>query len=168
MRKLLCAKPRWKLSSRKLEIDLEERRAEISQQQDIEVLMAAQIAEVARQKADSERETAQARIQMELVIQTAEIEREQALEITEQERNILAAEKFQDEVLEVILYRGQLPRSDVPAWLDTGERNARRTVSALIDRGVVTSESTRAPLKLAFPATLASRWMPGLFPDKPS
>jgi len=70
-------------------------------------------------------------------------------------------------VLEAILYRGQLPRSDVPALLDTGERNARRTVSALIDRGVVTSESTRAPLKLAFPATLASRWMPGLFPDKP-
>jgi len=71
-------------------------------------------------------------------------------------------------VLEAILYRGQLPRSDVPALLDTGERNARRTVSALINRGVVTSESNRAPLKLAFPATLASRWMPGLFPDKPN
>ncbi|MBL4725788.1 MAG: hypothetical protein JKY83_03765 [Rhizobiaceae bacterium] len=84
-------------SKRKLEIDLEERRAEISQQQDIEVLMAAQIAEVARQKADSEREAAQARIQMEQAIQTAEIEREQALEIAEQERNILTAEKSQDE-----------------------------------------------------------------------
>lgn len=71
-------------------------------------------------------------------------------------------------VLEAILYRGQLPRSEVPALLNTGERNARRTVSALINKGVVSSESTRAPLKLAFPATLASRWMPGLFPDKPS
>jgi hypothetical protein len=24
----------------------------------------------------------------------------------------------------------------------------------------------RAPLRLVFPATLASRWMPGLFPEK--
>jgi len=28
-------------------------------------------------------------------------------------------------------------------------------------------ESTRAPLRLAFPATLAARWMPGLFPERP-
>jgi hypothetical protein len=31
---------------------------------------------------------------------------------------------------------------------------------------VLTSESTRAPLRLAFPAALAHRWMPGLFPEK--
>jgi len=30
------------------------------------------------------------------------------------------------------------------------------------------SESSRAPLRLAFPAALASRWMPGLFPDRPT
>ena len=30
--------------------------------------------------------------------------------------------------------------------------------------GVLVSESSRAPLRLAFPAALASRWMPGLFP----
>jgi hypothetical protein len=41
-------------------------------------------------------------------------------------------------------------------------------VSALIDQGVLTSESTRAPLRLAFPATLAARWMPGLFPERVS
>jgi hypothetical protein len=28
------------------------------------------------------------------------------------------------------------------------------------------SESPRAPLRLTFPATLAQRWMPGLFPEK--
>ena len=46
--------------------------------------------------------------------------------------------------------------------------NARPAASSprLIDQGVVTSESTRAPLRLAFPAALASRWMPGLFPEK--
>ncbi len=69
-------------------------------------------------------------------------------------------------VLEALLYRGELPRGDAAAIVGTGERQARRVVSALIDQGVLTSESTRAPLRLAFPATLASRWMPGLFPEK--
>lgn len=69
-------------------------------------------------------------------------------------------------VLEALLYRGELSRGDIPAIVGTGERQARRVVSALTDRGVLSSESTRAPLHLAFPATLASRWMPGLFPEK--
>jgi Fic family protein len=71
-------------------------------------------------------------------------------------------------VLEAVLFRGELPRGDVPALLGTSERQARRVVSALIARRVLVSDSTRAPLFLAFPAALASRWMPGLFPDKPS
>lgn len=70
-------------------------------------------------------------------------------------------------VLEAVLYRGELPRGDVAGLLGTGERNARRVTSALLDRCVLTSQSPRAPLHLAFPAALASRWMPGLFPEKP-
>jgi len=69
-------------------------------------------------------------------------------------------------ILEAILYRGELPRGDVPDILGIGDRHARRVVAALIERGVVVSTSTRAPLRLAFPAELASRWMPGLFPEK--
>jgi Fic family protein len=69
-------------------------------------------------------------------------------------------------ILEALLYRGEFPRSDAAAIVGTGERQARRVVSALIDRGVVRSETTRAPLRLAFPAVLTSRWMPGLFPEK--
>jgi len=38
------------------------------------------------------------------------------------------------QLLEAVLYRGTLPRGDVPALLDTSERNARRVVSALVDR----------------------------------
>jgi hypothetical protein len=68
-------------------------------------------------------------------------------------------------ILEAILYRGELPRGDAGAVVGTGERQARRIVSALLTRGVLISESPRAALRLAFPATLASRWMPGLFPD---
>ncbi len=69
-------------------------------------------------------------------------------------------------ILQALLYRGELPRGDAAEIVGTGERHARRTVSALIDKGVLTVASPRAPLHLAFPATLASRWMPGLFPDR--
>jgi Fic family protein len=68
-------------------------------------------------------------------------------------------------VLEAILYRGELPRGDAAGLVGTGERQARRIVAALLDKGVLTSESARAPLRLAFPAALAPRWMPGLFPE---
>ncbi len=69
-------------------------------------------------------------------------------------------------ILEAILYRGELPRGDVPDLLGASERHARRIVAALTERGVVVSDSTRAPLRLAFRANLAPRWMPGLFPEK--
>lgn len=69
-------------------------------------------------------------------------------------------------ILEAVLYRGELPRGDADTVLGTSERHARRVVSALVEKGVLVAESQRAPLRLAFPATLASRWMPGLFPDK--
>ena len=69
-------------------------------------------------------------------------------------------------VLEALLYRGELPRGEVGSALGITDRHARRIVSALMAKNVLVSESPRAPLRLAFPATLASRWMPGLFPDK--
>jgi Fic family protein len=69
-------------------------------------------------------------------------------------------------ILEAVLYRGALPRADVPAIVGTSERSARRIVSPLLESGVLRSDNLRAPLHLAFPATLASRWMPGLFPEK--
>jgi Fic family protein len=67
-------------------------------------------------------------------------------------------------ILEAVLYRGELPRGEAAGVVGAGERHARRIVAALIERGVLTSESPRAPVRLAFPAVLASRWMPGLFP----
>jgi len=68
-------------------------------------------------------------------------------------------------ILEAILYRGELPRGDIPNLLGTSDRHARRVVASLMEHGVVVSNSTRTPLRLAFPAKLAPRWMPGLFPD---
>jgi len=69
------------------------------------------------------------------------------------------------DVLQAVLYRGELPRGEVDTVVGTGERQARRILSALIDKGVIASASTRAPLRLAFPADLAGRWLPGLFPE---
>lgn len=94
-------------SRRRLEIELEERRAEIAQSQEIETLLAAQLTEVARRKADAEREAAQARIQMERDVQAAAIARElsireaeiaqaRALDLAEQDRQITSAAKSRE------------------------------------------------------------------------
>jgi Fic family protein len=71
-----------------------------------------------------------------------------------------------ENILEAVLYRGEVPRGEAAGVVNTGDRQARRIVSALLEHGVLASESPRAPLRLVFPAQLASRWMPGLFPDK--
>jgi Fic family protein len=68
-------------------------------------------------------------------------------------------------VLEAVLYRGgEMLRGEVDIATGMSERTAQRIVSALIDIGVLTSGGPRAPLHLVFPAALAPRWMPGLYP----
>ena len=69
-------------------------------------------------------------------------------------------------ILDAVLHRGELPRGDVDAVAGTGDRQGRRILAALIEKGVLGSEGPRAPLHLAFPANLAQRWMPGLFPER--
>lgn len=92
--------------------------------------------------------------------------RERILLWAEEETRIGDLPARSGQILEAVLFRGELPRGDVAALLGMSDRQARRVVSALLDRGVLVSSTTRAPLYLAFPAALASRWMPGLFPDK--
>lgn len=95
-------------SKRKLEIDLEREEAQIRQTEAVESLRAAQLAEVAARKAESEKSINASRINMEREIRAADIEREksireaeiaqtQALEIAEQERVIAISKKTQDE-----------------------------------------------------------------------
>jgi Fic family protein len=69
-------------------------------------------------------------------------------------------------VLESVLFRGELPRGDVSILIGTSDRQARRVVAALIEAGVLTSASSKAPLRIVFPARLAGRWLPGLFPER--
>ena len=93
--------------------------------------------------------------------------RERLLMWAEEEIRADALPPKSDTVLEALLYRGELPRGDVAGLLGVSERQARRITSALIESGIVTSKSSRAPLYLAFPARLAHRLMPGLFPEMP-
>lgn len=67
-------------------------------------------------------------------------------------------------ILETILYRGEIGRSELSAMLQMTDRHARRLTASLIEKGILTSNTPKSPLKLAFPAHLAARWMPGLFP----
>ena len=87
----------------KLLIDLDEQEAHISQAQQIEFLKAAQLAEVARRKAEGEREAARARIMMEQDIRSADIAREQTIREAEisKEREIREAEISNELNLEV-------------------------------------------------------------------
>ena len=80
-----------------LEIELEERRARIVQQQEIETLSAAQLAEVAKSKAESELSAASARIEMEERIEAAEIDRRRSLAMAEQDREIAVSAKSQEQ-----------------------------------------------------------------------
>ncbi|MBK5290644.1 MAG: Fic family protein [Acidobacteriia bacterium] len=84
----------------------------------------------------------------------------------EEEARLGALPRKSGAILQAVLYRGELGRGEAAGVVGAGDRHARRIVSALIEKGVLTSESSRAPLRLAFPAALASRWMPGLFPDR--
>ena len=68
-------------------------------------------------------------------------------------------------IMEAVLNRGELPRGEVSGLTGTGDRQARRIVAALQEAGVLIADSSRAPLRIAFPAALASRWMPGLFAE---
>ncbi|PZX36179.1 Fic family protein [Roseinatronobacter thiooxidans] len=69
-------------------------------------------------------------------------------------------------VLKAVLYQGQIERGEVEVLLGKTARTARRVTSALLETGALSSTTPRAPLKLAFPAKHAGRWMPGLFPEQ--
>lgn len=68
-------------------------------------------------------------------------------------------------VLDAILFRGSLPRSEVAQVIDKSDRTARLVTTALSKEGIIFSAGPRADWQIAFPAKLAPRLMPGLFPD---
>ena len=67
-------------------------------------------------------------------------------------------------VLDHILFNGSLERKDLPGIVGMDDRQARRIAQPMVEIGLIRSVSTRAPYHLAFPAELAPRLMPGLYP----
>ena len=67
-------------------------------------------------------------------------------------------------VLDAILFKGSLPRSEVGAVINQSDRTARGVTTALSKEGIVFSAGGHADWQIAFPAKLAPRLMPGLFP----
>jgi Fic family protein len=67
-------------------------------------------------------------------------------------------------VLREAVMSGEVERSKIPALTGYEERSARNVTAALVDRGMLTAATHRAPLRLAFPADVAERWFPNLYP----
>jgi len=65
-------------------------------------------------------------------------------------------------VLREVMLRGELPRAHVETVVPFRERKARQISSALRERGLLVAEGVRAPFRLAIPAGVAERWLPGL------
>ena len=68
-------------------------------------------------------------------------------------------------VLDAILFRGSLPKSEAAEVMGQSARSARAATSALSKEGIITSRGAHADWQLAFPAKLAPRIAPGLFPE---
>jgi Fic family protein len=67
-------------------------------------------------------------------------------------------------VLREALLSGDLERGRVPALIDASERTARRVISALVEKGLLVSQSHKAPLRLGFPIDVVERWFPNVYP----
>jgi Fic family protein len=67
-------------------------------------------------------------------------------------------------VLREAVLAGEVERAKVPAITGYEERSARNITSTLLERGMLTAASQRAPLRLAFPADVSERWFPNLYP----
>lgn len=67
-------------------------------------------------------------------------------------------------VLREAALNGEVERGRVPSLTGYEERAARAITAALVDRGMLSARSSRAPLRLGFPADVAERWFPRLYP----
>jgi Fic family protein len=67
-------------------------------------------------------------------------------------------------VLRDAVMNGEVERSKIPALTGYEERSARNVTAGLVERGMLAAATHRAPLRLAFPADVAERWFPNLYP----
>lgn len=141
-------------TKRRLQIDLEERRAEIAQQQEVETLLAAQLAEVAHRKADAERAAAEARIRMEHQIQAADIARERDLAVAEQESRITVAAKSQEEsqaqaAADLVRAEAAKAEATIQTAREVAEAERRREITLVAAQEAADAAENRAKARRA-------------------
>jgi Fic family protein len=67
-------------------------------------------------------------------------------------------------IIREVLLSGEIARGAVESVTGYKDRQARNIVRALLDKGLLNSESTRAPLRLSIPHVVVERWFPKLYP----
>ncbi|MBV8552577.1 MAG: Fic family protein [Acidobacteriaceae bacterium] len=72
--------------------------------------------------------------------------------------------KLAYQVLREAVLQGEVDRGHVPSLIGLRERAARNVTAALIAKGLLTSETPKGPLRLAFPTEAVERWFPALYP----
>ena len=82
----------------------------------------------------------------------------------EEEVRLRRLQKGSFAVLREAVMAGEVERSKIPGLTGYEERGARMVTAALVDRGMLTATTHRAPLRLTFPAEVAERWFPNLYP----
>lgn len=97
------------------------------------------------------------------LLEPSELQRRMELYVRDEE----SAERLPKQsftVLREALFSGGLERGRVPGLIDASERTARRVISALVEKRLLTSDSHRTPLRLGFPVDVVERWFPRLYP----
>jgi Fic family protein len=62
-------------------------------------------------------------------------------------------------------FRGEVPRGEVARITGKPARTARRVLKDLLEKKLLTSDSERAPVRLAFPTKVAGYYFPQLYPE---
>jgi len=74
-------------------------------------------------------------------------------------------DKRAPDLVAAVLRHGRLPRGEANFVLKTSERTARSTLSDLVERGFLKSDTPKAPVRIAFPLDFRERLFPNLFTD---
>lgn len=67
-------------------------------------------------------------------------------------------------LLREVFLTGEMERGRAAELTGYRERRARDTLSALLDRGLLTPTSPKGPVRLGFPPDVLERWLPKLYP----
>jgi Fic family protein len=68
-------------------------------------------------------------------------------------------------LLRDVLLRGEIARGEAARITGKPERTARRIVAALLEKNLLTSETPKGALRIAFPAKAAGYYFPRLYPE---